>query len=724
MGRGSLAVDYRPPRPLETKHLPLSVRRLLEAHDIDSLQSTKQVPTKPHNHRDLQTPGLHLLPLNQLRLPQAHLTVQQIKPGHLHTPEKFKNTFEINETFLDPPRVPKTAPSKFRKVPKVLYFPVLRAIETDRGGEFRHNRGEVERDPFLKTVLPGEVGFIRGQMKMIRDLVSVERGGELRDLYEERFRIEKATRHDIQVQVDELFAQTREFMETNCLDKETGRLSEMWTGNRAVDRLDTVEDKMDYLHAVFMWMVQGCYERRVWDGKKEDVEPGIKKQKPKPVNAADEELHHSISTLFGASKFKSEKNKLIESLRPPKPIPPQDIRSIGWKIRRQEAASLHNVPPETPASVKKILKNERHLEGATLEEIKRVRKILSHYHNEARIGKDQLDFRENFVTPDSKSFIDWVREKEQCLFETTSDENSSVFSVREFVANFLKLQKTNAQLNGTAETMSAPSTPHKVEIPSIIRQSTTGRESVLGHRKSKAGGRRVSILNEAEIMTSNPILFARRKSGSQFRDNTTNKPLTFIGAANGIQNHLSSRKVEQSAVLKFSNAVKRRASSFGIQRRNSAKPLKTPAEIISYKVPSSALWNIFHDEIVVILKKSAWERTSEEIQILFSVLRCQPAFSKLSDFVVKEVCYSSLNYREYPRNCPVFRQNDVAQAWHILLTGRVNVMKSYTGNLEDEVKLRSLNQGQGFGDIGLMNDTIRSASIVTAERCEIIEVEK
>ncbi|KAJ3028001.1 UNVERIFIED_CONTAM: hypothetical protein HDU68_002683 [Siphonaria sp. JEL0065] len=769
MGRDELFIDaiptvhHRPTRPIETKYISLSVRRLIESHDIDTLKSTSQ-ELPPQNRHQLTTPGIHLLPLNQLHLPPNHLPPPPSRNfAGLKTPLStplFNNTFEIKETLLDPPRVPKTAPMKFRKVPKVLYFPVLRAVETDRGGEFHHNHSEVERDPFLKTVLPGEVGFLRGQMKVIRDLVGIERG-PLGDLYESKFRAEKATRHDIQVQVDELFKQTRDFMEFNCLDKETGRLAELWTGNRAVNRLETIEEKMDYLHAVFMWMVQGCFERTVWDGKESDG----KNVKQKVLEETKESLHHSITTLFGLSKLKDEKNKLIESMKPPKPIPPGDIRSVGATIRRKEAAALRNVDPLAPVTVKKVLKNERHLEGATMEEVQRVRRILAHYHNEARIGKDQCDFRGNFVTPDSKSFIDWVREKEESLFDDSKrNEKNAKFSVRDFVSGFLKLQKATSIQNGT---ISPPRTPPR-NIPKITRQSISGRRSTLGG-KSRTPKHHVTLNEEAEIMSSNPILFARRRSGSKLRNDSTNKPLSFIGTiqqtltpptpsantdaknknlprrksksrsrSGSVNKQLSfasaveqvlqtpNAEIKNKAVIMFASKLKSKASlgKRKSSRINSVKQLKSPAEIIAYKVPASGLWNIFHDEIVLIIRKSAWERSTEEIQILFNVLRCLPAFSKLSNFVVNEVCCSSLIFSEYQRNCPVFRQNDLAESWYILLTGSVNVMKTYTGNFKDEVKLRSLHQGQGFGDIGLMNDTIRSASIVTAERCEIIEVRK
>ncbi|KAJ3037289.1 hypothetical protein HDU99_010414, partial [Rhizoclosmatium hyalinum] len=66
----------------------------------------------------------------------------------------------------------------------------------------------------------------------------------------------------------------------------------------------------------------------------------------------------------------------------------------------------------------------------------------------------------------------------------------------------------------------------------------------------------------------------------------------------------------------------------------------------------------------------------------------------------------------------------MARAWHIILSGSVSVMKTYTGDLKDEVRLRSLHPGNGFGDIGLMNDSIRTASILTNEYCEIIEISK
>ncbi|KAJ3283219.1 Cyclic nucleotide-binding domain-containing protein 2 [Rhizoclosmatium sp. JEL0117] len=690
---------------LDTKFIPRSVRKILEykeARDIDTLGSTH--PTTPPKLPPLQPSS-----------------------------PKFSNNYEITQQALDPPRISQTAPQEFKKVPKVLYFPVLRAIETDRGAHHHHSKKEVQTDPFLKTILPGEAGLMSSQNAVIRDLLAKENPNHLQ--YEKKFIEEKATRHDINVQVSALYDQTADFIDYNCLDYATGQPREMWTNNRALNRLETIEAKLDYLHTVFMWLVQGCWSREMWDGSKEDLEAleMAKQMARRKSRRGTELLQNTIVVFGGAVKIKSEKNKLIEDMKPPKPIPPGDVRSVGSQIRRKEAAALKN--PDIPACIRMLLKNEKHGDGATLEEIQRVRKILKYEHARAKIGRDILDFRENLVTPDSKNFADWVRDEEGKYFEPrpeTADVNAANFSVREFISGFLKIQADNALLYGVPGTpgitVSGPTPPGTPKTP---RFSTTRRKT------------RVSLVKDVEVMTSNPILFARRRSGSHLRDSTTSKPLSFttnvlqkertesvmrrkssfaIGAGNRRTSTMAERSMStysrSESVIKLK--MKRRKSSL----HNTVKPLKTPAEIIAYKVPNSSLWNLFHDEIVLILKKTAWDRTNDEITILFNLLRCQPAFAKMSDFVVKEVCGSSLVYREFSRNEYVFKQNEMARAWHIILSGSVSVMKTYTGDLKDEVRLRSLHPGNGFGDIGLMNDSIRTASILTNEYCEIIEISK
>ncbi|KAI9092122.1 cyclic nucleotide-binding-like protein [Phlyctochytrium arcticum] len=126
---------------------------------------------------------------------------------------------------------------------------------------------------------------------------------------------------------------------------------------------------------------------------------------------------------------------------------------------------------------------------------------------------------------------------------------------------------------------------------------------------------------------------------------------------------------------------------------------------------------------VAILQKSRFERTAEDVKVLFKFLRKIKAFAKVSDFILEQLCKVGY-YQSYAADRAVFRQGEVGTAWYILLHGSVVVQVSQTGRIEDSVPVTKLYAGEGFGDLALTNDKPRTASIITAEPCEVVYIEK
>ncbi|KAJ3294543.1 Rap guanine nucleotide exchange factor 4 [Borealophlyctis nickersoniae] len=150
------------------------------------------------------------------------------------------------------------------------------------------------------------------------------------------------------------------------------------------------------------------------------------------------------------------------------------------------------------------------------------------------------------------------------------------------------------------------------------------------------------------------------------------------------------------------------------------------------------------DELVRILRKDHHERTQREIQRLFSGLRHMPAFNKMSDFVLTQLC-GVFYLNEYLENRVVFRQGDQGSSWYVILEGKVDVRIAAgrpaasrprteegsrlahvaTARLMEESKyIVTLQEGDGFGELALVNDAPRAATILTAEPCKLLRVEK
>ncbi|KAJ3340408.1 hypothetical protein HDU83_007096 [Entophlyctis luteolus] len=456
----------------------------------------------------------------------------------------------------------------FDDIPEFLSFPVLQLIKNDRGGLINHGADEVKQDPFLKEILPGEAGFLRAQTEVVRALLSST--SPQRHRYEQKFADEKATRHEICVQIDELYQRTAEFIDINSLDYVTGRPREMWTANRELNRILNTDDKLAYLHSVFMWLVQGCFSRVPLVGSSLDGGDISIKKNPR-VKKKDDENHESV-TVFGISRLvRTEKNRIIETLKPPKPIPPEDIKSIGNQLRRSEAAYLRK--SGIPSCVKMLLKNCRS-EGATNDEIQAVRKTLNYAHAKASIGKDLLDFRNDFVTNNSKSFADWIHDREADRLNKNDQESNQQFSVRDFLSGYVNIQYASLKLQGQ----------HK--------------QQNWHHPKRKPSVRISTVEQSGQAAASDQV----RPSVSDVS------------------------KIQQR-------------SSMSVQKKNSTR-------------------------------------------------------------------------------------YDAADAWYVILRGAVYIMKNLTGLPDDEIRVRTLCAGEGFGESGLITETLRAASVLTAEPCEVIEIKK
>jgi len=78
--------------------------------------------------------------------------------------------------------------------------------------------------------------------------------------------------------------------------------------------------------------------------------------------------------------------------------------------------------------------------------------------------------------------------------------------------------------------------------------------------------------------------------------------------------------------------------------------------------------------------------------------------------------------RKYPRNATIINDGDTTNAIYIIDKGKVKVCK--TSESGKEVVIAVLDKGQHFGEMSLIDDKPRSASIVTKEPCEFTIINK
>ena len=103
------------------------------------------------------------------------------------------------------------------------------------------------------------------------------------------------------------------------------------------------------------------------------------------------------------------------------------------------------------------------------------------------------------------------------------------------------------------------------------------------------------------------------------------------------------------------------------------------------------------------------------------ILKSVPLFSSFSDSQLAQLL-SCVQHRSYPRNAFILRAGEETDALYIILSGRVKVLiPDEEGN---EVILSVIGPHEFFGEMGLLDELPRSASVETLESCEMLRISK
>ena len=109
------------------------------------------------------------------------------------------------------------------------------------------------------------------------------------------------------------------------------------------------------------------------------------------------------------------------------------------------------------------------------------------------------------------------------------------------------------------------------------------------------------------------------------------------------------------------------------------------------------------------------------IPVSTTVLRTVPLFSGFSEEQLR-LLVSAVNRRNVPRGTIVIVEGDPTDSLYIIISGRLKVMMSDAEG--KEVILAMLGPGEFFGEMGLIDDNPRSASVIAIEPCELLAVTK
>lgn len=109
------------------------------------------------------------------------------------------------------------------------------------------------------------------------------------------------------------------------------------------------------------------------------------------------------------------------------------------------------------------------------------------------------------------------------------------------------------------------------------------------------------------------------------------------------------------------------------------------------------------------------------VAVSTAVLKAVPLFSTCPDEQLR-MLVNVVTRKSAPRGSMILVAGDATDSLYIVLAGRLKVMMSDSEG--KEVILSILGPGEFFGEMGLIDDSPRSASVVALEACELLAVSK
>jgi len=102
-------------------------------------------------------------------------------------------------------------------------------------------------------------------------------------------------------------------------------------------------------------------------------------------------------------------------------------------------------------------------------------------------------------------------------------------------------------------------------------------------------------------------------------------------------------------------------------------------------------------------------------------LRRVPLLSALNEQQIESLAAASAR-RNFPKGRTIVSEGEPSQSLYVLLSGRAKVQRSDSEG--KEVILAVLGSGDFFGEMSLIDDAPRSASVITIESCDFMSIAK
>ncbi|XP_044068631.1 rap guanine nucleotide exchange factor 3 isoform X4 [Siniperca chuatsi] len=123
--------------------------------------------------------------------------------------------------------------------------------------------------------------------------------------------------------------------------------------------------------------------------------------------------------------------------------------------------------------------------------------------------------------------------------------------------------------------------------------------------------------------------------------------------------------------------------------------------------------------LTMILRKCPSQRSAEDLEVIYEELLHVKAAAHLSTSVRKELAAVLVFESHAKAGTVLFNQGDKGTSWYIIWKGSVNVITHGKG------LVTTLHEGEDFGQLALLNDAPRAATIILREdNCHFLRVDK
>ncbi|KAJ3123801.1 hypothetical protein HK098_001641 [Nowakowskiella sp. JEL0407] len=121
-----------------------------------------------------------------------------------------------------------------------------------------------------------------------------------------------------------------------------------------------------------------------------------------------------------------------------------------------------------------------------------------------------------------------------------------------------------------------------------------------------------------------------------------------------------------------------------------------------------------------VLAKETFDYTEHDVELLYKLTSTMPTFIKYDKQVRTALC-RVIKYQSFGSDKVIVKQGHIAHSFFFILAGSVSIKKQVGDSVVD---LGVLKAGESFGELALLNNVRRSATITTCEDTEFLVVHK